>query len=93
MGKIDNGIVAVTSLWADERGLLPVHARPYTPASRLPGGKRDPGFRTKPQLAVELVSGREAGIAFRAVVADCFYGDHPGFIEALDGRQSPTCWR
>jgi SRSO17 transposase len=55
VGKIDNGIVAVTSLWADERVYWPVHAVPYTPASRLPDGQRDPGFRTKPQLAVELV--------------------------------------
>jgi SRSO17 transposase len=55
VGKIDNGIVAVTSLWADERCYWPVHAVPYTPASRLPAGERDPGFKTKPQLAVELV--------------------------------------
>ena len=55
VGKLDNGIVAVTSLWADERCYWPVHAVPYTPASRLPGGERDPGFKTKPQLAVELV--------------------------------------
>jgi hypothetical protein len=26
---------------------------------------------------------REAGIRFRAVVADCFYGDNPGFTDAL----------
>jgi SRSO17 transposase len=45
---------------------------PYTPASRRPGGQRDPGFRTTPQLAVELVqAAREAGIEFWAVVADC----------------------
>ena len=55
VGKLDNGIAAVTSLWADERVYWPVHAVPYTPASRLPDGQRDPGFRTKPQLAVELV--------------------------------------
>jgi SRSO17 transposase len=73
VGKTDNGIVAVTSLWADERCYWPVHAVPYTPASRLAAGKRDPGFRTKPQLAVELVeAAHQAGIRFRAVVADCF---------------------
>jgi hypothetical protein len=38
VGKIDNGIVAVTSLWADARCYWPVHAVPYTPASRLVGG-------------------------------------------------------
>jgi SRSO17 transposase len=84
VGKVDNGIVAVTSLWADERVYWPVHAVPYTPASRRPGGERDPGFRTKPQLAVELVqAARTAKIPFRAVVADCFYGDNPGFTNAL----------
>jgi SRSO17 transposase len=84
VGKIDNGIVAVTSLWADERCYWPVHAVPYTPASRLAAGERDPTFRTKPQLAVELVkAAQQAGIPFRAVVADCFYGDNPGFADAL----------
>jgi DDE superfamily endonuclease len=84
VGKTDNGIVAVTSLWADERVYWPIDVVPYTPASRLARGKSDPGFRTKPQLAVELVdAARRAGIGFRAVVADCLYGDNPGFTEAL----------
>ena len=84
VGKTDNGIVAVTSLWADARCYWPLHAVPYTPASRLAKGKSDPGFRTKPQLAVELVeAARQARIPFRAVVADCFYGDNTGFVEAL----------
>ena len=90
VGKIDNGIVAVTSLWADERCYWPVHAVPYTPASRLAKGKRDPEFRTKPQLAVELIqAARQAGIGFRAVVADCFYGDNPGFTDALTAAKVP----
>ena len=88
LGKTDNGIVAVTSLWADERVYWPVHVVPYTPASRLPKGRTDPAFQTKPQLAVDLLqAARQAGIGFRAVVADCFYGDNTGFTEAL-GRAS-----
>jgi hypothetical protein len=84
IGKVDSGIVAVTSLWADERIYYPLHARPYTPAERLAKGKADPDFRTKPQLAVELVdAAREAGFAFRAVVADCFYGENATFEGAL----------
>jgi SRSO17 transposase len=84
VGKIDNGIVAVTSLWADARCYWPVHAVPYTPAARFPAGERDPRFKTKPQLAVELVqAAQQAGVRFRAVVADCAYGDNPGFTEAL----------
>src|SRR4029453_12215003 len=90
VGKIDNGIVPSPSLWADERCSWPVHAVPYTPASRLAAGKRDPGFRTKPQLAVELVeAARQANIGFRAGVADCLYGDTPGFTEALGPAKVP----
>jgi SRSO17 transposase len=90
VGKIDNGIVAVTSLWADARCYWPVHAMPYTPAARLPGGEQDPGFKTKPLLAVELVqAAQQAGIRFRAVVADCAYGDNPGFTQALGAAGVP----
>lgn len=84
MGKIDNGIVAVSSLWADETVYYPLHVRPYTPASRLPKGKADPTFRTKPQIAVELVDkALSAGVEFRAVVADSGYGDNADFEETL----------
>ena len=90
VGKVDNGIVAVTSLWADERCYWPVRAVPYTPASRLPAGERDPEFKTKPELAVELVeAARAAGIGFRAVVADCAYGDNPGFTRTLGAARIP----
>src|SRR5204863_8637896 len=90
VGKIDNGIVAVTTVWADERVYYPLHLRPYTPARRLPRGKADPAFRTKPQLAAGLVDAAvAAGVSFRAVVADCFYGDHEGFVGALDRAERP----
>ena len=90
VGKIDNGIVAVTSLWADARCYWPVHAVPYTPASRLPAGERDPAFKTKPRLATELVqAAQQAGIRFQAVVADCAYGDNPGFTDALTAAKVP----
>src|SRR4051794_16507724 len=49
LGKVDNGIVAVTSVWADERMYYPLHVQPYTPESRLAEGKKDPQFHTKPQ--------------------------------------------
>jgi SRSO17 transposase len=84
IGKVDNGIVAVSSLWADQRLYFPLHVLPYTPAGRLPGGRKDPHFLTKPQLGLELVaSAREAGIPFRAVVADNFYGDNFTFQVGL----------
>src|ERR671932_1517087 len=72
VGKIDNGIVAVTTLWADEQVYYPLHLQPYTPASRLPRGKVDPAFRTKPQLAEALVDAAVAAeVPFRVIVADC----------------------
>src|SRR5215212_2352713 len=90
IGKIDNGIVAVTTVWADEHVYYPLHCAPYTPASRLPKGTADPAFRTKPQLAAALIDqARGATVPFRAIVADCFYGDHLGFVEALERASLP----
>jgi hypothetical protein len=79
-GKTDNGVVTVTTLWADERVYYPVHAVPYTPAKHFAKGKSDPAFRTKLAIGAGLaVQAREAGFAFRAVVADSAYGDQDGF--------------
>jgi len=90
VGKIDNGIVTVTTLWADEERYYPLHVMPYTPEKRLAGGKQDPQFRTKPQIALSLVEqAQAAGIAFCAIVADCFYGDNNALEAALLQRRLP----
>jgi hypothetical protein len=79
-GKTDNGVVTVTTLWADERLYYPVHAVPYTPARHFPKGKGDPAFRTKLAIGADLaVKARAAGFVFRAVAADSAYGDQDGF--------------
>lgn len=84
IGRIANGIVSVSSIWADEKVYHPLHVEPYTPAKRLARGNSDPAFRTKPEIAAELVErAREASIPFGAVVADCLYGENPGFESAL----------
>ena len=75
-----NGVVTVTTVWADERVYYPVHAVPYTPAQHFAKGKNDPEFRTKLQIGADLaVRARAAGFTFRAVVADSAYGDQDGF--------------
>src|SRR5919205_916398 len=75
IGKVDNGVVSVSSLWADERLYYPLEVEPYTPAHHFEGGKKGPKFRTKPKIALDLVeSAIEIGIPFRAVVADILYG-------------------
>ena len=90
VGKTDNGIVAVSSLWADEHVSYPLDVLPYTPAPRLAKGKADPAFRTKPQSAVELVDAAlDVGVSFRAVVADCLDGDNPTFERALEAASLP----
>jgi hypothetical protein len=84
IGKVDNGIVAVTSVWADERMYYPLHVQPYTPESRLAEGNKDPHFRTKPQRALDLIAAAQtAGVPFRAIVADSAYGDNANFEQGL----------
>ena len=76
LGKVDNGVVSVTSLWADEEVYYPVDFEPYTPAHHFEKGEDDPAFRTKLKIALELVDrAHTQAIPFRAVVADNFYGE------------------
>ncbi|MEU0836815.1 transposase, partial [Streptomyces sp. NPDC005969] len=90
LGKTDNGIVTVTTCWADENLYYPLHAVPYSPAHHFPKGKSDPGFRTKLQIAAELARTANAtGVAFRAVAADCAYGDQDSFRRQLSEAGLP----
>ena len=76
LGKIDNGVVSVTSLWADEGVYYPLEIEPYTPESYFAKGKDDPDFRTKLTIALQLVQqALQGGWPFRAMVADSFYGE------------------
>ncbi len=85
IGKTENGVVSVSSLWADEAVYWPVDFEPYTPSHHFGGGKNDPAFRTKLKIASELVElAVERGIPFRAVVADSFYGEDRGFKRSLE---------
>ncbi len=90
IGKIANGVVSVSSVYADERLYYPLEVEPYTPSHHFEGGKTDPAFRTKPQIALELVDRAvEMGIPFRAVVADILYGEHREFRRGLEKRHIP----
>jgi len=77
IGKIDNGVVSVSRLWAKEQIYYPIEVEPYTPASWFERGKGDAEFRTEPAIAMELVRGAlEVGIPFGAAEADSFYGEY-----------------
>jgi DDE superfamily endonuclease len=85
IGKTENGVVSVSSLFAEEGVYYPLEVEPYTPSHYFRGGKNDPGFRTKLKIASELVDGAmRSGIPFRAVVADSFYGEDRGFKGSLE---------
>jgi SRSO17 transposase len=84
LGKIDNGVVSVSSLWADEQVYYPLSIEPYTPESYEASGRNDPSFRTKLKIALQLVQQAvEEGWPFRAVVADNFYGEDRGLKRGL----------
>ncbi len=90
LGHVANGVVAVTSHWTDGSRHVPLGVRAYRPESRLPKGRRDPAFHTKPQLAWDLiVEARATGIPFRLVVADSVYGENAELEAHLYAAQIP----
>ncbi len=87
LGKVDLGVVSVSSLWADERVYCPVDIRPYTPALHFAAGRSDPAFQTKFQLATRLVQqAQQRKLPFRAVVADCTLRRGPPLCGQPRGR-------
>jgi SRSO17 transposase len=84
IGKTENGVVSVSSLWADEGVYYPLEVEPYTPKHHFEKGRSDPRFRTKLQIASQLVERSVAGgTPFQAVVADSFYGEDEDFKQVL----------
>lgn len=74
----------MTACWADERLYHPLHAVPHTPAHHFPQGRNDPDFRTKLRIGAALArEAKQAGVSFRAVAADCAYGDQDGIRSKL----------
>jgi SRSO17 transposase len=77
LGHVATGVVAVTSHWADGSRHGPRGVTPYRPASRVPTGRTDPDFHTKPELAWQLIEeARAASSPFRLVVADSISGEN-----------------
>jgi SRSO17 transposase len=86
-GKVENGQVFVTSHYADPERHWPVGISPFMPDVCFAGGKSDPQYRTKINIALGLIDDAvKRGIAFRHVVADSFYGSATYFIGTLEER-------
>jgi SRSO17 transposase len=87
-GKVENGVVSVTSLWADAGMYYRVDFEPYTPAHHFVQGENDLAFGTKRRSALELVKGAvQVGMAFEGVVAESFNGEDSSLREGLRDLQ------
>jgi SRSO17 transposase len=83
LGKVENGIVAVTADGVFEGITFPLIAEVYKPVERLEKGDT---YRSKPQIAAGIIRQlKEFGINFKLVLADSFYGEsESNFIKILE---------
>jgi SRSO17 transposase len=102
IGKVDNCQVGVFAAYVSENGYALVDKRLFIPEKwfsddyldrrqkcKLP---EDTVFRTKPQLAVEMLNAvnQENVLPFKYVLADSIYGTSPDFIAAVDALPDKT---
>lgn len=82
LGKIENGIVAVTAYGVIDSMTLPLLFEIYKPKERL---KPDDVYRSKPEIAARMIRELQAmGFRFKLVLADSLYGESGcGFIDVL----------
>ena len=96
LGKTGNCQVAVNCHYAERTIAWPVASRLYLPepwardADRRKTAKvpEEVVFRTKPQIALELLDqARSWGVRWACVTADADYGDNPNFLAGLERRR------
>ena len=86
LGKVENGIVAVTAYGLLEGITFPLIFEVYKPKERLWEGDT---YLSKPKIAVEMIRYlHNLGFKFKLVLADSLYGEsHSTFIKALNELQ------
>lgn len=82
LGKIENGIVAVTAYGVVDNVTIPLLFEVYKPKERL---KPDDVYHSKPEIAAEMIRELQAiGFRFKLVLADSLYGESgSNFIDVL----------
>lgn len=84
IGKLANGMVSVNVYGVLDHITFPLLFQVYKPKTRL---KPEDTYKTKPELAVEIIEELEQwGFQFDVVLADCVYGESSTFISALEKR-------
>ena len=95
LGKTGNCQVTVNCHYAERTLAWPVSTRLYLPQEWVQEAVRrgqahvppEMGFRTKPQIALELLDQANAwGLPHEVVSADADYGDNPQFLDGLEAR-------
>jgi SRSO17 transposase len=94
LGRTDNCQIGVCVNYRSAAGHTLIDRRLFLPeewANDLPrrqeaGVPKEVVFRTKPELALEMVQqALERGLPFRWVTADSVYGDSPTFVQGVRG--------
>jgi hypothetical protein len=87
MGKVDNGIVTVTSHAFDGKKGTPIDIELYKPASSLEKGKEDPEFQKKPDLAIKLIdSCLQKGLTPGICLIDAGYGNNVPLLKRIEEK-------
>jgi SRSO17 transposase len=83
LGKVENGIVAVTAYGIFKGMTFPLLSEVYKPKSRLKEGDE---YKSKPQIAGEMIKKlKEIGFKIKLVLADSEYGEsESNFISILE---------
>ena len=73
LGKVENGIVAVTAYGVIEGITVPLTFEVYKPKERLSAGDN---YKSKPEIAAQMIRDLQAiGFQFKLVLADSLYGE------------------
>ncbi len=88
IGKTDNGNVVVTTHLYDGKKSLPLDIELYQHAQSLPLGKKDPKFKKKPTIALDLINrSLDKGYRPGIVLIDSSYGNNTSFLQELENKK------
>ncbi len=86
--KTDNGNVIVTTHLYDGKKSLPLDIELYQHAESLPLGKKDPEFKKKPAIALDLINrSLDQGYRPGIVLIDSSYGNNTSFLQELENKK------